>query len=361
MITIKEEFVGGPKWKRAIKLGGADAIQLWLALKAHCAEELTDGFVSGEDLEELRGAPKRLTKAMDALINCGRLNVDKTRTAGLVERVEGGYMLHDYLDHAESRARILEKRQMATERKRRSRSKGDEVDVTQLTVTQPVTRDGQRDHMGDSSVTDAGRTRSGPRVRADVPSPAQPRSDPETAAAKDLTASPREEPTPQVGRTVAAAPMNLEAALRMPIAERAGAVVTRSDVAHWVQPEKWPEVQSLAQVFAEATGKSHAAKLGPYSSDRGTRALVALLTTFDASEAERGIRAVVSGQWWRDDAKGKGLSTLSTEVLRRALDEADERRTRRRRLREPSREDRGETMTPAELLQAATGAMGGKP
>ncbi len=117
MIEIKEEFVGGDKYARAMLLGGSDAIVMWLALKAHAARHLTDGFVSEEDFQTLTGAPKGKQRALEALIGCGRLGADGTRGAGLVERVEHGYQLHDYLHHAESRERILAKREAARERK----------------------------------------------------------------------------------------------------------------------------------------------------------------------------------------------------------------------------------------------------
>lgn len=107
MILIKEEMIGGDKYRRAIELGGSDAIVLWLALKCYCSQHAdTEGFVPGEVLAGLPGAPRRARKALEALVDCGRLLPDGTRGHGFVEEVEHGWQLHDYLDHAPPREEI---------------------------------------------------------------------------------------------------------------------------------------------------------------------------------------------------------------------------------------------------------------
>lgn len=100
VITIKEEFVGGAKITRAIKIGGWEALGMWLALKRYCAEHPSGGFIPDEDMDKLHGAPKNQAKAMKALAECGRLAVDGSRGHGLVERHELGWQLHHYEDHA---------------------------------------------------------------------------------------------------------------------------------------------------------------------------------------------------------------------------------------------------------------------
>lgn len=101
MILIKEEFVGGEKWRRAVELGGSDVIALWLALKCYCSQHPdTEGFIPAEVLDGLPGAPRRARKALQALIECGRMLPKGERGTGLVETVEHGWKLHDYLDHA---------------------------------------------------------------------------------------------------------------------------------------------------------------------------------------------------------------------------------------------------------------------
>lgn len=131
MMLIKEEFVGGEKYRRAIKLGGSDAIALWLAMKCYCSlHPDTEGFVPAECLDELPGAPRRTGKALQALLECGRLLPGGERGAGLVEPAEGGWRLHDYLDHSASPEEIELRREKQRLKKQSYRaSKRRELDA----------------------------------------------------------------------------------------------------------------------------------------------------------------------------------------------------------------------------------------
>lgn len=131
MILIKEEFVGGEKYRRAIKLGGSDAIALWLAMKCYCSlHPDTEGFVPAEGLDELPGAPRRTGKALQALLECGRLLPGGARGAGLVEPAQGGWRLHDYLDHSASPEEIELRREKQRLKKQAYRaSKRRELDA----------------------------------------------------------------------------------------------------------------------------------------------------------------------------------------------------------------------------------------
>lgn len=96
MIIIKEEFVGGEKWRRALKLGGGEAIIMWLALARYAAEHpVNDGFIPDEDIEILAGAPRHPRRALRALVDCGCRGPDGVRGAGLVGSVESGWRLID--------------------------------------------------------------------------------------------------------------------------------------------------------------------------------------------------------------------------------------------------------------------------
>lgn len=117
MITIKEEFVGCVKWRRAIKLGGADAILLWLAMKRYVAETLSNGFVPDDELDALPGAPERPRDALTALLECGKTKEDGSRGAGLVDPHPHGWQLHDYLDHANSAEQEAVRRERERKRK----------------------------------------------------------------------------------------------------------------------------------------------------------------------------------------------------------------------------------------------------
>lgn len=119
MILVKEEFVGGEKWRRAVKLGGSDSIVLWMAMKNYCSQHPdTEGFVPDEELDALPGAPRGARrKALQALIACGRLLPCGGRGAGLVELAEGGWLLHDYCEHSASPEEIELRRAKARLRK----------------------------------------------------------------------------------------------------------------------------------------------------------------------------------------------------------------------------------------------------
>lgn len=121
MITIKEEFLGSIKTKRAIKLGGSDSVVLWLALKGYVSAGNTGGFIPTEAIPDLDGVPKNWRKAMRSLVECGKLKPDGTRGPGLVHEVEHGYQLHDYEDHGTPVEVEEERRRKAREQKRRRR------------------------------------------------------------------------------------------------------------------------------------------------------------------------------------------------------------------------------------------------
>jgi hypothetical protein len=111
--------VGGEKWRRAVKLGGYEAIALWVAMKCYCSVHPdTEGFVPDEELDALPGAPRGARRrALPALLECGRLLPSGERGAGLVEGAEGGWRLHDYLDHSAAPEEIELRREKGRLRK----------------------------------------------------------------------------------------------------------------------------------------------------------------------------------------------------------------------------------------------------
>lgn len=119
MITIKEELIGSTKLLRAIKLGGHEAVTLWLALKAYASTHPTDGFVPTDTIEQesKRLGIRKPEKALSALLDCGELRPNGTRGDGLVEPHEFGCVLHDYLDHALSGDELVERKMRDRERK----------------------------------------------------------------------------------------------------------------------------------------------------------------------------------------------------------------------------------------------------
>lgn len=81
------------------------AFRLWVAGLAHCQQHLTDGFMPHAIVRTLIAVS---TQRIDELVN-----------AGLWERVTSGYQVHDYLQHNDSRAKVLRARKQGQDRKRR--------------------------------------------------------------------------------------------------------------------------------------------------------------------------------------------------------------------------------------------------
>jgi len=114
-------------------------------------------------------------------------------------------------------------------------------------------------------------------------------------------------------------PRSREEALKIRIAPRAALVVNQPALAAVTQPEQWPEVISVAKVFARAAGVAEQ-RLGRYQKDPGVRALVELYAVgFTQLELERVAQVVPRQPWWSAQGKRLGLSSLSIEVVRRNL------------------------------------------
>ena len=84
---------------------------LWLHGLTYCSRNLTDGLIPQAMLTRL-SALKEPEKACAELVDAGRWHV-----------IEGGWRVHDYLDHQRSRREVEDERAGAKERQRRSRAK----------------------------------------------------------------------------------------------------------------------------------------------------------------------------------------------------------------------------------------------
>lgn len=126
-IELDDQILEHPKFIRAVKSGGADALHLWIGLRAYCSQKLTDGLVPTDMLDEVRGPrdPKKRAQSLGVL-----------RAAGLLDEHADGIVMHDYLDWSSSRDEVLGRREKARERKARSRT--------------PSRRDSQSDGERDS-------------------------------------------------------------------------------------------------------------------------------------------------------------------------------------------------------------------
>jgi hypothetical protein len=311
VIVIKEEFLTHEKTVRAIAKGGAEAIQLWLAFKRYCAINLTDGAIPREDIESLPGCPKRnLKNALKALIECGRLEKDGKRGPGLVVQDGEFIVLHDYQDHNKSREEVELARERDKIKKRLKRQKAEEELAKLRGSPQLSPRDNTRDdaceqhghHGGHADGQPGDRDRGLTCGRDPQPNPAQPNPD-------NLNNTP---PTPSEGGRQRW-PKNLTQALEFAPMQRAQALLDHPESWQWVEPHKWPEVQSLGAAFAASCGW-HAPKW-TQSQSSAVKRLVGLLAEFTGDELSRATVAAKASEFLR----GKGLSSLSDEVVRRLL------------------------------------------
>jgi hypothetical protein len=85
---------------------GLEANGLFFRALSYCSHYLTDGFIPNE-WAEAQGGKRPVTK----LVN-----------VGLLEPIEGGYRIHDYLDRNPSREQVQEERRRERGKKARQRS-----------------------------------------------------------------------------------------------------------------------------------------------------------------------------------------------------------------------------------------------
>lgn len=105
-VKLDDQIPRHPK----ILAAGPSAAWLWLCSIAHAQSQLSDGFIAKRDFS-LVGFSAR-----DGLRYARRL-VD----VGLFEEVEGGYLVHDYHDHNDSKEEVLTRRAEDRDRKRSGR------------------------------------------------------------------------------------------------------------------------------------------------------------------------------------------------------------------------------------------------
>jgi hypothetical protein len=106
---VDDRFHSHPKVVAAWKIDPA-ALGLYLRALSYTAEHLTDGNIGQAFVDELFPVRSRRKRAVDALV-----------TTGLWDRNGTGYVIHDYLDFNDSRAKFLERRHRDSNRKRAGR------------------------------------------------------------------------------------------------------------------------------------------------------------------------------------------------------------------------------------------------
>ena len=78
------------------------AISAFVIMLSYCGDNLTDGYVDSDTAEFVLDIT---TQELDAL-----------QQVGLIESVDGGYVIHDYLEHNRSRQQVMAKRKRERER-----------------------------------------------------------------------------------------------------------------------------------------------------------------------------------------------------------------------------------------------------
>jgi hypothetical protein len=153
-----------------------------------------------------------------------------------------------------------------------------------------------------------------PAPRAPDPDSGSGREDKKEPSSKDLTSS---------ARIRLERPTSFESACQIPIRERCELLGTDAHLASYIQPERWPELIQLRDLFAEVSGLSNV-ELGPYSHHKGTQRLVAMLACHSPETLERAFRQLPKDQWWRDNARKFGIAGLSLNVIDSMLAKAQE-------------------------------------
>lgn len=107
--VIDDTFAFHPK-----VVAAGNAITLWVRAGAWCAQQLTDGHV-----------PAYMIPSLGSKRDAGKLV-----EVGLWERVEGGYVFHDWADYQQSRAEVERKRRQNADRVAKWRKRKQAPDVT---------------------------------------------------------------------------------------------------------------------------------------------------------------------------------------------------------------------------------------
>ena len=78
------------------------AIGAFVVMLSYCGDNLTDGYVDDDTAEFV----------LDITVQ----ELDALQQSGLIESVDGGYVIHDYLEHNRSRQQVMAKRKRERER-----------------------------------------------------------------------------------------------------------------------------------------------------------------------------------------------------------------------------------------------------
>lgn len=87
---------------RRLRRAMPSAISAFVVMLSYCGDNLTDGYVDDDTAEFV----------LDITVQ----ELDALQQVGLIETVDGGYVIHDYLEHNRSRQQVMAKRKRERER-----------------------------------------------------------------------------------------------------------------------------------------------------------------------------------------------------------------------------------------------------
>lgn len=260
------------------------AFRLHITAGCWCAEHMTDGHVPAAMPEAMTKAPrgKALAGVLAELLK-----------AGLWERTEDGYLIHDYLAYNMSRA---------------------EYELKAL--------------AGRSGGVKSGASRrSKNEARASVVLEQKPSTSSRSPQAVSVSVSVSEDPKVLNAAAESERPFSREnpevsASAAEDLRKKSECLLRDPAAATFDSPANWPEVQEAARDFADSMGL-RPPKLGLIPADRGVLAIVTLFAAgFSPLELAQAAHAAKTDPWFRDPKAKRGLSSLSVEVVRRLLEPA---------------------------------------
>lgn len=261
---------------------GAEACWLWVCGLAFAnRQRARDGFIPREMVPGLYTGPMRAKPMALAA---------KLVAVGLWVELADGYQIHDYHGWNPTPEQVEAER--AAGRRRAAESYR------------------RRAPFADSSPEEP------PKDSAEPKNP-----DPKKHDSSGSTPTPlHSTPTPQPPEQRRRAPRNFDEAMALPPQDRARLATDHPDVQDFCSPERWPEVVTAAEALATAAGSALPVRLGAYRRDAGVRAVVGLLADgVPVEDIVRAVGVVARSAWWTSGGRARGLSSLTPEVVRRAL------------------------------------------
>lgn len=116
-VQLVNGFYDNDKIRDLVRMGRADSVGVYCMALSLCGDRLTDGFVPRRAMLSNIGATPEQVRAL----------VDE----GMLEEVEGGWLIHDYTAHNRTREQVLHARADAKERKSKSRCHSSVTAVSQ--------------------------------------------------------------------------------------------------------------------------------------------------------------------------------------------------------------------------------------